>query len=117
MVLKKEELAWAERYWTTTNYIAAAAIYLRDNFLLERPLQKKDIKDALLGHWGTCPGINFIYTHLNLLAFKKKQQILLLAGPGHGFAAVLAHLSLKGNLQKYYPDLTRDTVGLGRAIK
>ncbi len=117
MVLKKEELAWAERYWTTTNYIAAAAIYLRDNFLLERTLQKKDIKDALLGHWGTCPGINFIYTHLNLLAFKKEQQILLLVGPGHGFAAVLAHLYLEGSLQKYYPDLTHDAEGLGRVIK
>ena len=95
-MLSKEELAWAERYWNTANFISAASIFLKDNFFLERKLEKADIKDFLLGHWGTCPGINFIYTHLNLIAKKKNQNILLVNGPGHGFAAILANLFLEG---------------------
>ena len=104
MAFSREELDWADKYWTTCNYISAAMIYLKDNFLLERKLTQKDIKDNLFGHWGTCPGINFIYTHLNLLAAKKKQSILTVVGPGHGFAAVLANQFLDGSLKKYYPD-------------
>jgi xylulose-5-phosphate/fructose-6-phosphate phosphoketolase len=117
MSLTKEELAWAEQYWNSANYLAAAAIYLKDNFLLERKLKKDDIKRALLGHWGTCPGINFIYTHLNLLASKRTQEILLVLGPGHGFAASLANLFLERSLEKYYSHLTHTKEGIGRLIK
>ena len=116
-IISDEEIAWAERYWRTTNYLAAAAIYLKNNFLLERPLQKEDIKRSLLGHWGTCPGINFIYTHLNLLVARHVQKILLVLGPGHGFAAALAHLYLEGSLQEHYPAMTRDREGIGNVIK
>jgi len=116
-MLNKEELGWAKKYWTTANYIAASSIFLRDNFFLERALEKKDIKESLLGHWGTCPGINFIYTHLNLLATKKKQEILLVNGPGHGFAAVLANLFLEGSLGEFYPDLKNSKEGIGKLIK
>jgi xylulose-5-phosphate/fructose-6-phosphate phosphoketolase len=117
MVLSKKELQWVQRYWTTTNYLAAASVYLKDNFLLERKLKPDDIKDSLLGHWGTCPGLNFIYTHLNLLAVKERQEMLLLTGPGHGFAAILANQYLEGSLGEYYPDMTHDKLGLGRMIK
>jgi xylulose-5-phosphate/fructose-6-phosphate phosphoketolase len=110
-------LSWAKRYWTATNYLAASSIYLKDNFLLERPLVPSDIKDALLGHWGTCPGINFTYTHLNLLAVKEKQSILLLTGPGHGFAAILANQFLEESLRQYYPEMTLDHAGIGNVIK
>jgi xylulose-5-phosphate/fructose-6-phosphate phosphoketolase len=92
-------------------------VYLKDNFLLERKLKPEDIKDSLLGHWGTCPGINFIYTHLNLMITKHKQQVLLLTGPGHGFAAILANDYLEGSLQPYYPEMTHDKEGLGNVVK
>lgn len=116
-MLTKEELRWAERYWTTANYLAASSVYLQSNFFLEKKLVKEDIKDHLKGHWGTCPGINFIYTHLNLLATKKKQSILLVNGPGHGFAAILANLFLEGSLSKYLPAYTNDKKGIGKLIR
>jgi xylulose-5-phosphate/fructose-6-phosphate phosphoketolase len=117
MPITKEELDWAVQHWTTANYIAAGAIYLKDNFLVERKLVPDDIKDMLLGHWGTCPGINFVYTHLNLLAAKKKQSIMPIVGPGHGFAAILANMFIDGSLHKYYPEFTNDKQGLGKVMK
>lgn len=116
-MLKKEELAWAKEYFNVANYISASSIYLKSNFLIEKSLKSDDIKPSLLGHWGTCPGINFIYTHLNLLASEKNQQIMLVTGPGHGAAAILANLFLEGTLEKYYPELKRDKNGLGKLIK
>src|SRR3989344_4779925 len=117
MGLSKKESAWIEQYWTTANYIAAASIYLKDNFLLKRDLQKEDIKDALLGHWGTCPGINFIYAHLNLLISKNKQSTLLVLGPGHGFASILANQFLEGTLKEYYPQYPLNKEGIENIIK
>ena len=112
MGISKEELGWAIKHWTTSNYIAAASVYLKDNFLLERELTANDIKDKLVGHWGTCPGLNFIYSHLNLLASKTKQSILPIVGPGHGFASILANAFIDGTLNKYYPEYN-----LGKTIK
>jgi xylulose-5-phosphate/fructose-6-phosphate phosphoketolase len=117
LVLTKEELAWCQQYWTSANYLAASSIYLKENFLLEEPLKPSHIKDSLLGHWGTAPGLNFIYTHLNLLATKKQQGMLLLTGPGHGFAAILANQFLEGSLEQYYPQLTPDKAGMSNLIK
>lgn len=117
MVGKREEIEWAKQYWNSANYIAAASIYLKDNFLLEKPLKPEHIKDYLLGHWGTCPGINFAYTHLNLLAYKNNQKILLVCGPGHGFAAVLANLFLENSLERYYSQMKRNKEGLKNVIK
>lgn len=116
-MVSRQELAWADRYWRATNYIAAASVYLKDNFFLERPLRADDIKESLLGHWGTCPCINFVYTHLNLLVKRHDADVLLLAGPGHGFAAVLANLFLEGSLERYYPEYGRNRNGLGNLIK
>ncbi|MEK6926957.1 MAG: phosphoketolase family protein [Nanoarchaeota archaeon] len=117
MVIRREEVDWAKRYWNSANYIAAASIYLKDNFLMEKPLKPEHIKDYLLGHWGTCPGINFAYTHLNLLASKNNQQILLVCGPGHGFAAILANLFLENSLERYYSQMKRNGAGLKNVIK
>ncbi len=115
--ITSQELAWAERHWRASNYIAAAAVYLKANFFLERPLKSADIKESLLGHWGTCPGINFVYTHLDLLVSRHKQSTLLLTGPGHGFAAILANQFLEGTLAEYYAEYARDRAGMGNLIK
>lgn len=105
------------RYRRAVNYLAAAQIYLRDNPLLEVPLRPEHIKDRLLGHWGTAPGINLIHAHLNLLILRTGAGILLITGPGHGAAANLANMYLEGTLAEYFPYLTRDKEGLGRFLK
>lgn len=104
-------------YQRAANYLAAAQIYLQDNFLLERRLQADDIKPRLLGHWGTCPGINLIYSHLNRLILENKLDMFLVTGPGHGAPANLANLFLEGSLEEFYPQLTRDFAGLSNLIK
>lgn len=111
-----EELHAMDAYWRAANYLGAAQIYLRDNCLLKQPLQPEHIKPRLLGHWGTVPGINFIYTHLNRLIREHDASILLVTGPGHGAPANLANLYLEGTLEELYPDLTRDHAGLKRFV-
>lgn len=105
------------RYRRATNYLAGAQIYLKANFLLEEPLRPEHIKDRLLGHWGTCPGINLIYAHLNQLILRHDLDMFLITGPGHGAPANLANLYLEGTLTDFYPELTRDRAGLGNFIK
>lgn len=100
-----------------TNYLAAAQIYLQDNFLLEEPLKPEHIKPRLLGHWGTCPGINLMYAHLNRLILTYDLDMFLVTGPGHGAPANLANLYLEGSLHDYYPQYTLDRVGLDKFIK
>ena len=106
-----------KKYVRATNYLAATQVYLKDNFLLKRKLSFDDIKPRLLGHWGTCPGINFIYANLNYLIKKHRADILFIMGPGHGFAALQANLFLEGTLEKYYPEAARDEKGVGYVIK
>jgi xylulose-5-phosphate/fructose-6-phosphate phosphoketolase len=115
--LKAEELSAIERYRRAVNYLAAAQIYLKANPLLEEPLRPEHIKDRLLGHWGTAPGINLIYVHLNRLILQTDASILLVTGPGHGAAANLANMYLEGTLTEYFPELTQDRVGLERFLK
>lgn len=90
------------------NYLSVAQIFLQDNFLLKRPLSEADIKPRLLGHWGTCPGINIAYANIKA-RFPEAQFIL---GPGHGFPALQANLYYDGELEKYYPEATRNLHGL-----
>jgi xylulose-5-phosphate/fructose-6-phosphate phosphoketolase len=106
-----------EKYVRAANYISAAQIYLKDNFLLERPLSFDDIKPRLLGHWGTCPGINITYAHLNSFVKKYHQQMLFVLGPGHGFAALQANLFLEGTLGAYYPKAQHTADGIGYVVK
>lgn len=105
------------RYRRAANYLAAAQIYLRDNIMLDEPLRPEHIKPRLLGHWGTCPGINFIYAHLNQLILDTRAGVLLVTGPGHGAAANLANLWIEGTLAEFYPELTRDRAGMGRLVR
>ncbi len=111
------ELEAIARYRRVTNYLAAAQIYLKDNVLLKQPLQPEQIKDRLLGHWGTCPGINLIYAHLNRLIRCYDVNMFLVTGPGHGAPANLANLYIEGSLQEFYPTLTQDRAGLQEFIK
>lgn len=112
MPLDPATRASLSRYVRAADYLAAAQIYLRDNALLERPLAFSDIKPRLLGHWGTCPGINLAYAHLSLLARETGQEMLFVLGPGHGFAALQANLFIEGTLERYYPSATPDKEGV-----
>jgi xylulose-5-phosphate/fructose-6-phosphate phosphoketolase len=100
------------RYWQAANYLAAAQIYLQANPLLKKPLRQEDIKPRLLGHWGTCPGLNLLYVHLNRLIQETDADILFIAGPGHGAPAVLANLYLEGTYSEIYPEVPRNIKGL-----
>jgi xylulose-5-phosphate/fructose-6-phosphate phosphoketolase len=104
-------------YQRAANYLAGAQIYLKSNVLLRGPLQIDDIKPRLLGHWGTCPGINLIYAHLNRLILQYDCSMFLVTGPGHGAPANLANLYLEGSLQEFYPLLTQDEKGLQKFIR
>lgn len=112
-----ERLSAMLRYHRAANYLSAAQIYLKENPLLEEPLKPEHIKERLLGHWGTCPGINFIYLHLNILIKKTGSGVLLVTGPGHGAAANLANMYLEGSLSEFFPELTLDRDGLKRFMQ
>ena len=112
-----QDLSTLERYFRAANYLAAAQIYLVDNPLLEEPLRPEHIKHRLLGHWGTAPGINCVYAHLNRLILRTDANVLLVTGPGHGAAANLANMYLENTLVEYFPELTQDRAGLQRFVK
>lgn len=106
-----------DAYLRAANYLSAAQIFLQDNFLLERPLTFADIKPRLLGHWGTAPGANLLYVHLNALIQKHDQEMLFILGPGHGFAGIQANLFLEGTLSKYYPNIPQNFDGIKKMVK
>jgi len=105
------------RYRRAADYVAAAMIFLRDNVLLTEPLRPEHLKPRLLGHWGTCPGITFVYAGLNRLVRATGQRTLLVTGPGHGAPAVHANLWLEGTHAEYDPALSRDGAGLAELVR
>jgi xylulose-5-phosphate/fructose-6-phosphate phosphoketolase len=113
----KSDIAKIQAYIRAANYLSVAQIYLKDNFLLERPLTAEDIKPKLVGHWGTCPGVNFVYAHLNHLVKKHKQSAIFVLGPGHGMSALQANVFMEGTLEKYYEKATRDEKGIAYISK
>lgn len=115
--MNNHEFECLNNYFRAANYLSAAQIFLQDNVLLTRPLRFADIKPRLLGHWGTCPGINFVYAHLNFFIKKNNVSTLFILGPGHGFAALQANLFLEGTLQRYYPQATKDQQGIHYLVK
>ena len=106
-----------EKYLRAANYLSAAQIFLQDNFMMERDVTFDDVKSRLLGHWGSCPGINFAYAHLSQLARKKEQKMMFVLGPGHGFPAIQANLLLEGTLTKYYPEIQQNLEGISKLCK
>jgi xylulose-5-phosphate/fructose-6-phosphate phosphoketolase len=105
------------RYWSAANYLSVGQIYLQANPLLRQPLTPAHIKPRLLGHWGTSPGLSFIYIHLNRLITEHDANIIYLAGPGHGGPALLANVYLEGTYTEIYPDVTRDDAGMQRFFR
>jgi xylulose-5-phosphate/fructose-6-phosphate phosphoketolase len=112
MTLTPTELHQLHGFWRACNYLAAGMIYLQDNPLLREPLQPEHIKNRLLGHWGTSPGLSFIYTHLNRIINKFNLNAIYLAGPGHGAPGVLAPVYLEGSYTEIYTDKTEDLEGM-----
>ena len=104
-------------YRRAANYLSAVQVYLRSNVLLREPLRADDVKPRLLGHWGTSPGINLVYAHLNRAIMQRGVRVLLVTGPGHGAAANLANHYLDGSLAEFYPEMTHDAAGLERFVR
>ncbi len=110
--LDQTRLNLMHRYWSAANYLTIGQIYLQDNPLLREPLRPDNIKPRLLGHWGTSPGLSFIYVHLNRLIQEHDVNMIYLAGPGHGGPAILANVYLEGTYTEVYPQVTQDTAGM-----
>ncbi len=106
-----------DRWWRAANYLSAAQLYLRDNPLLRRRLEPDDVKRKIVGHWGTCPGQNFIYAHLTSLIRRRDLDMIYLCGPGHGGAALAANLWLEGSWSELYPSVGQDEDGLKRLVR
>jgi len=115
--LSAEELRKTEAYWRACNYLSLGMIYLQQNPLLEEPLRPEHIKNRLLGHWGSSPGLSFIYVHLNRLIKKYDLDVIFLAGPGHGAPGVLGPTYLEGTYSEIYPEKSQDVDGLREFFK
>jgi xylulose-5-phosphate/fructose-6-phosphate phosphoketolase len=115
--LRKEELDGLIAYWEAANYLTVAQIYLQHNPLLREPLRPEHIKPRLLGHWGTSPGLNLVYAQLNRLIRDTDDDVLFVAGPGHGGPAVVANVYLEGTYSEVYPEVSGDEAGLLRLVR
>ncbi len=115
--LSPPELHAIDAYWRAANYLSVGQIYLLDNPQLREPLALEHIKPRLLGHWGTTPGLNFVYAHLNRLIRRHDLDMIFIAGPGHGGPGVVANAYLEGSYSEVYPEVSRDAAGLTRLFK
>ena len=115
--LSKEQLKLMDAYWRAANYLSVGQIYLYDNPLLKKPLSKAHIKPRLLGHWGTTPGLNFIYVHLSRLIKAFDLDIIYITGPGHGGPGLVANAYLEGTYSEVYPNISQDEEGMKKLFK
>ncbi|MGD9851583.1 MAG: phosphoketolase [Nitrospirales bacterium] len=115
--LSKEELQRMDAYWRAANYLSVGQIYLHDNPLLKKPLTLDHIKLRLLGHWGTTPGLNFLYVHLNRMIKKHDLSMIYIAGPGHGGPGLVANTYLEGTYSEVYPNISQDAEGMKKLFK
>jgi xylulose-5-phosphate/fructose-6-phosphate phosphoketolase len=116
-VLSRDELDAIDSYWRAANYLSVGQIYLLDNPLLREPLMPEHIKPRLLGHWGTTPGLNFIYVHLNRAIRKYDVDMIYVCGPGHGGPGMVANTYLEGTYSELYPNVSRNVDGMRRLFK
>src|SRR5215468_6464953 len=112
--LSDKERTFMDAYWRAANYLSVGQIYLYDNPLLKQPLTKEHIKPRLLGHWGTTPGLNFIYVHLNRVIKKHDLDVIYITGPGHGGPGLVANAYLEGTYSEVYPNITPEEEGMKR---
>src|SRR6516165_2409496 len=112
--LSANERRLMDAYWRAANYLSVGQIYLYDNPLLKQPLTKEHIKPRLLGHWGTTPGLNFVYVHLNRVIKKHDLDIIYITGPGHGGPGLVANAYLEGTYSEVYPNISLDEEGMKR---
>ncbi|MGE5664794.1 MAG: phosphoketolase, partial [Deltaproteobacteria bacterium] len=112
--LSPEQLRRMDAWWRAANYLSVGQIYLYDNPLLAEPLSLRHVKPRLLGHWGTTPGLNFIYVHLNRVIKERDLDMICVCGPGHGGPGLVANTYLEGTYSEYYPDVARDAEGMKR---
>ena len=112
-----EELEAVSKYFDAANYVSACQLYLLDNPLLENPLKQSDLKKKIVGHWGTVPGQNFIYAHLNRIITKYDLNMIYISGPGHGGNFMIANDYLDGSYTDKYPDITQDKIGMQKLFK
>jgi len=115
--LSKNEIQLLDAYWRAANYLSVGQIYLLDNPLLKEPLKAEHIKPRLLGHWGTTPGLNFIYVHLNRVIRKNDLNMIYIAGPGHGGPGIVANVYLEGTYSEVYPNISQDEEGIRKLFK
>ncbi|MBV9143695.1 MAG: phosphoketolase family protein [Pseudonocardiales bacterium] len=111
-VVEQRQLRWVDACWRAANYLSVGQIYLLDNPLLREPLRPEHIKPRLLGHWGTTPGLNFIYAHLNRVIRERDLNLMYVIGPGHGGPGLLANTWLEGSYSETYPEVPRDERGM-----
>jgi xylulose-5-phosphate/fructose-6-phosphate phosphoketolase len=112
-----DRFANIDAYWRAANYLSVGQIYLKDNPLLTEPLKREHIKPRLLGHWGTTPGLNFCFAHLNRIIRERDQDMIYIAGPGHGGPAAVAHSWLEGSYTERYPNVTQDADGMRKLFR
>lgn len=115
--LSKEELPRIHAYWQAANYLSVGQIYLWQNPLLREPLTLEHVKPRLLGHWGTTPGLNFVYAHLNRIIKKYDLNMIFVTGPGHGAPGIIANTYLEGSYSEFYPHITQDAEGMCRLFR
>ncbi len=115
--LTREQVQDINAWWRAANYLSACQLYLLDNPLLRQPLRPEHLKRAIVGHWGTCPGQNFIYTHLNRAIIKYDLDMIYISGPGHGGNAIVAQDYLDGSYSEIYPNISQDTEGMKKLFK
>ena len=115
--MENKELKKIDAYWRAANYLSVGQLYLLDNPLLKRKLSLNDIKPKVVGHWGTAPGQNFIYAHLNRVIKKYDLNMIYISGPGHGGQALVSNTYLEGTYSEIYPSITQDEEGLKKLFK
>ena len=115
--LAADELARIDAYWRAANYLSVGQIYLLDNPLLREPLRPEHVKPRLLGHWGTTPGLNLIYAHMNRVIRNWDLDAIYVTGPGHGGPGLVANAYLEGTYSEVYPSITRDEDGMRRLFR